>query len=299
MIVVILALCASALSAISAAGEHRVASRVVRRTARWPWLRWGPLVLALLTSPLWVGSWLLDAGAFFVQAAALHLGSLSVVQPLMVSTLVFTLPLAAIDWHRWPRTWDWIGTAAVSAGLALVLSTRRAATTSGAPTAGLYPALAAVCAMAVLLAAFSRGRAPIAQSALLGIGAGALFGVGAALTKLTAAIAVSGGLAGLATAWQGYALALVSLASFGFQQSAYAAGRLATVMTAVVIFDPLTSYFLGVVGFGEPLPDPGVALGLGSLGMFLLVAGVVVLSRSPLLRSVVTRPGVRRQTEQW
>lgn len=55
-------------------------------------------------------------------------------------------------------------------------------------------------------------------------------------------------------------------------------------MTVLVIFDPLTSYFLGVTGFGEPLPEPGAALALGALGMALVIAGVAVLARSPLLR---------------
>jgi hypothetical protein len=56
-----------------------------------------------------------------------------------------------------------------------------------------------------------------------------------------------------------------------------------------VVFDPLTSYFLGVVGFGEPLPVPGTALALGAFGMTLLVAGVVLLARSPLLRPAPAR----------
>jgi hypothetical protein len=68
------------------------------------------------------------------------------------------------------------------------------------------------------------------------------------------------------------------------QQSAFAAGPLATVMTAVIIADPLTSYLLGIVGFGEPLPAPGAPLILTALGMLALAVGVARLARSPLLQ---------------
>jgi drug/metabolite transporter (DMT)-like permease len=313
MIVVLLAFLAAGLSALSAAGEHRAASRLVRRPktagtgvdqpstgtgafsagppgggrapirrGRWP--QWVVFVLALVTTPLWVASWAVDVGAFFVQAAALHLGSLAVVQPLMVSTLVFTLPLAAVECRRWPGRADWVGTLVVSAGLALILSTRRSETGAEQAGPGLYPALVLVVAGAAVLVVATRGRSAAVRTTAFGVAAGGLFGVGAALSKLTAGIAVDGGLIALATSWPGYALAAVSMASFVLQQKAYADGRLATVMTAVVIFDPLTSYMLGVVGFGEPLPAPGMALALGMLGLAMLVAGVAVLARSPLLR---------------
>ena len=284
MIVVLLALAAAALSAISAAGEHRAASRAGRRPRRLPrWLGWAGFAVGLLTTPLWVASWVLDMGAFFVQAAALHLGSLVVVQPVMVSTLVFTLPLAAAECRRWPGRRDWAATVAVSVGLALVLATRRPAAGPETASPALVPALASVILGAVALLAAARRRSAAVRSTLFGIATGGLFAVRAALTKLTAATAADRGVAGLVTSWPGYVLALVSLTSLTVQQSAYAVGRLATVMTAVVIFDPLTSYFLGVVGFGEPLPAPGTALVLGALGMAVLIAGVAVLARSPLL----------------
>src|SRR5690348_7183809 len=112
MVVVLLAVLAAALSAVSAAGEHRTASRLRRGRPR----RQGPLVVraagfagALVASPLWLASWGLDVLAFFCQATALHLGQLSVVQPLMVTTLMFTLPLAAAESSRWPARRDWTG----------------------------------------------------------------------------------------------------------------------------------------------------------------------------------------------
>jgi hypothetical protein len=87
------------------------------------------------------------------------------------------------------------------------------------------------------------------------------------------------------------------VASFVLQQSAYAAGPLATVMTAVIVTDPLTSYLLGVVGFGEPLPGAGAPVVLTALGMLALAVGAAGLARSPLLQPESAPQEERRPLE--
>lgn len=311
MWVIILALLSAVLSAVSAAGEQRVASRVVDNVRHDTGENAAPgsaqvksrgyrlaglgrhgrrrlgfgaaFLVALLASPLWLSSWALDAGAFAAQATALHLGSLSAVQPLMVTTLLFTLPLAALGTGRRPGRGGWIGAVLVCAGLVLVLSTRSLPSTETTRYAPLLAAMGAVLVGAVVVVAAGRGRTPPWRAALLSVAAGALFAVGAAITKLTAAVFVDGGLVGLLTSWPGYALAVVSLASFSLQQAAYASGPLAPAMTAVVITDPLVAYLLGVAGFGEPPPH-----GVGSvlavvIGAVVLGTGVALLARSPVL----------------
>ena len=284
--VVVLTLLAAALSALSAAGEQRAASRVASgRPPRRRRLVVGGFALALVSSPLWLASWGVDALSFFAQATALHLGSISVVQPLMITTLLFSLPLAA--WVRRGRVAgrDWAAAAILCAGLAMLLVTRTAPATGSTDSAArteLLPALVAMSAVAVVIVLAARGRRPVLRAAMLSVAAGFLFGVGAATTKLTAATAADGGFVALLTSWPGYALAVVSVTSFALQQTAYAIGPLAPAVTAVVITDPLVSYLLGVVGFGEP-PPRGVALALAVPGVILLVAGVVLLARSPLL----------------
>jgi drug/metabolite transporter (DMT)-like permease len=294
MIVVVLTLVAAALSAVSAAGEHRAAARLrgPRMRTRVRASRPIAIALALLATPLWLGSWALDAVGTLVQAAALHLGSLTVVQPLMVATLLFTLPLAAMGRRTRLSLRDWAGTAAVAVGLALVLGTRSPADDAEqAGTGGrLIVVMLAVAVVATVLVGLSRNRSPSMRAMLLSIAAGSLFAVGAATTKLTAAIAASAGLPGVLTSWAAYALAAVSITSFGLQQAAYAAGPLATAMTAVVVTDPLVSYVVGVVGFGEPMPAVGFPLALSTLGMVVLCLGVASLSHSPLLQPSLPRP---------
>ena len=54
----------------------------------------------LLRRPLWLAGWAAAAGAFGFQAAALHYGPLSIVQPLLVAELVFASFCAGCGYAR-------------------------------------------------------------------------------------------------------------------------------------------------------------------------------------------------------
>src|SRR3954447_495663 len=87
---VALALAAAALFAVAAAAQQRSAAAV-------PDDRGPQLVLTLVRRPLWWVGTLADVGGYVAQAAPLGLGSLLLVQPLLVTGLLFALPLGA----RW------------------------------------------------------------------------------------------------------------------------------------------------------------------------------------------------------
>src|SRR5438067_5189699 len=102
--VVLLALLAALLFALAAAAEQRAASQ----QRQWRGWRQGLRFAArLASSPLWIAGWLADVLGFGAQAGALHVGSLSVVQPLLVTTLLFSLALAAWGSGRRLRPADW------------------------------------------------------------------------------------------------------------------------------------------------------------------------------------------------
>jgi drug/metabolite transporter (DMT)-like permease len=284
--VVPLALLAALLFAVAGAAEQQAASRVlpaapggVRRALR--------SAVNLVRNPLWAAGWVADGLGFAMQAGAVHVGSLSVVQPLLVTTLLFSLPLAALGAHRRPRWRDWAGAAAACAGLALVLSGRRAAAATGVHQARLLMLALLVAAVAgglVLVGRNARGR-PVYQS----VAAGMMFGLGAAFTKLVADSLASRGIGETATYWAAYALIAVSLTGLVLQQVAFSAGSLPATMAAMTITDPLVSYILGVGGFGEHAPHGVLALTGMLTGVALLSTGIGLLARSPLLRSARQR----------
>src|SRR4051794_11352247 len=90
---VALALGAAALFAIGAAAQQKAAAINVGAGG----LR---LMLRLLRSPRWLAATFGNALGYALQAAALSSGSLLIVQPLLVTSLVFALPLGARWNHR-------------------------------------------------------------------------------------------------------------------------------------------------------------------------------------------------------
>lgn len=127
-------------------------------------------------------------------------------------------------------------------------------------------------------------------------GSGGLFSVGAAATKLTADIYTAGGASSLLTSWSAYVLGAASLLGLGLQQAGFAGGSLPVAMTALVITDPLVSYGLGVIGFGESIPTTAGMLALAVGGGFAVAAGVAILAHSPLLHATGYTASDRQET---
>lgn len=73
-------------------------------------------IVSLAKRKTWVAGIIADILGFVVQAAALAVGSLMLVQPLLVTTLLFALPLAAMSERRklTGREWFWAGALSVS-----------------------------------------------------------------------------------------------------------------------------------------------------------------------------------------
>ena len=90
-------------------------------------------------------------------------------------------------------------------------------------------------------------------------------------------------MAGTATDWPGYALAVVSVIGVLLQQVAFASGRLPVAATAMIVANPVVGTAIAIVAFAELLPGDPVRLAGLAFGAALVVAGVTVLSHSPLL----------------
>lgn len=67
------------------------------------------MLARLVRDPRWLAGSLGDTAAFAMQAVALGFGSLLLVQPLIVTQLVFALPLAAWWAGRRPSAGSWRG----------------------------------------------------------------------------------------------------------------------------------------------------------------------------------------------
>ena len=92
---VFFALLAALCNALNVIAQHLGSITSAEKSKGWRFL------VALLKNPMWLAGWGALAGGFVFQAFALHAGQLSVVQPLLVTELVFALALRRL-WLRQP-----------------------------------------------------------------------------------------------------------------------------------------------------------------------------------------------------
>lgn len=284
--VIPLSLLAAFLIAASAALQQRAAGRTsfATRTDNAHAVP-GPRLLAeLAREPVWVLGWVANISGFCVQAAALHLGSVAEVQPLMVCQLLFALPLGLVGTGRRMSAGAWWGAAGVCAGLAALLPARgRLPAATGVDEPRLVASIGAVAVLAGVLIALSRGRPPAVRAALFGLAAGLFCALSAVLMKEATEQLLTEGLLGAMSHWDGYAVAAAAVCSLLLGQAAYACGPLAPAVTAMNITNPVVSYVLAVLLYGVPAPDTaGQLLGV-TFGAALITAGVVLLARAPAL----------------
>ena len=270
---VVLALAAALLFALGTVLQQRVAAAASGADA----MKAGFLV-RLARQPQWLAGIAADAGGFVCQAAALGLGRIVVVQPLLATSVVFALPLGA--WLNGQRTGrrELLAATLVTAGLAvfLVVGDPSGGRDDATPAAWLI-AGALIGAACALLVAAAAGRAPAPRAALLGTATGLLFGLSAALTKATVERLDDGVLAVVGD-WHLYALAVVGYASMALGQASLQTGALAPAVATQMVLDPVASLLLGVFAFAERLHETaaGVAASLAALAVML--GGLVVLA---------------------
>ena len=221
----------------------------------------------------WLGS-LVAAAGFALQAAALGLGSVLLVQALLVTSLLFALPINARLTHRRVTRWEWMWAALLAGAVAVIV-------TVGNPTAGqsrasfeAWTAVIAVLGPAVVLCLVgARIWSGSVSAVLLAVVSGAMWGVFAVLTKgVVDRLDVSSlaGIWGLLRTPELYAWALVGIAGTAFQQSSFRAGSLTASLPTMTVAEPMVASVLGVVVLGETMRP-------GDAGWFTLVVAVVVM----------------------
>ncbi|MFF8905728.1 DMT family transporter [Streptomyces olivaceoviridis] len=234
----------------------------------------------LLRRPYWLaGAGLLGLSSL-LQAGALAVGSLSLVQPLLTAELLFTLAVGSVVFRRRPEARTWLAFVALAGGLALFLLA--AAPSAGRPTArpgdwllGGGGALGVV----VLLMVVARPTRGASRAALLGLASAVSFATTAALLK-EAVGRLGQGPAEMFGHWSLYATGAAGLVAFLLLQGALGAGSLTASQPALTLGDALTSVVLGWVLFGETI-HLGLSLLPEAIGVVLIGAGSIGLVHSP------------------
>jgi drug/metabolite transporter (DMT)-like permease len=244
------------------------------------------LLFNLLRRPLWLAGLVCDVGAFVLQFWALDHGSLVLVQPLLVSGLLFALPLGALLSHERMGRSDWIGAALVVVGLSVFLIVARPdrGSADAAPKVWVMLVVTVLAVVGVLIFAAQRSTGS-RRAGMLAAAAGTMYGLTAALTKACGHL-LDQGLKHLFTSWKPYALTAGGISGTLVDQSAYQAGPLNWSLPILTVTDPVVSIAIGAFVFGEGIEIDGIAPFIEALALIVMTIGVFKLSRSRLVAHV-------------
>ena len=236
----------AATAALGSALSYAMASVLQHRAARQAPAGRGlhvGLVAHLATRPIWLAGLIADVAALALHVFALSKGELALVQPLLVSGLLFALPASVLLEHRHPSLTEWTWAALLIGALSLFLVV-------GHPSVGhnltdtdrlavLTAAGSALTAGVVLIA---KQIIPGQQAALLGLAAGIAFGLTAALLKQTTNIGTGTHPLQLVSSWPLYALITIGAAALVLSQAAYQSGPLAASLPPLTMADPVVAH---------------------------------------------------------
>jgi drug/metabolite transporter (DMT)-like permease len=235
-------------------------------------------ILGLLRRPIWLVGVLADGAGYVAQAAALGVGKLVVVQPLMVSSVVFALPLGVWLTHQRVGRREILGAGAVVAGLTVFMAVSNpSGGRTDAPLSTWAIAAGATGGAALALTLASAGRRPAVRAALLGSAAGILFGFVAGLTKSTVD-RFDNGAAAVFFDWHIYALAAASLAGFMLVQASLHTGALAPAITTAMVLETIVGVLIGITVLEENLHESEWGLAITAVGLSAIVAGLLALA---------------------
>jgi drug/metabolite transporter (DMT)-like permease len=249
---------------------------------------------ALVRDPRWLVGLLFMGGTFVFQAIALYYGELAVVQPILVTELIFTLALRRYWMHETIRSRTWTAALMICVGLAAFLLA--ASPEEGHRVATVRDwvwALSIRGAVIVLLLILSRTGSPPRRAALLGCAAALMWAIDAAFVKAATDLLSQSGWFALLVHWQLYAVVASGVLGMLLLQAAFAAGPLAASQPAILIVDPLASIALGIELFGERLRTSAPAITVSVIGLVVMAAGVVVISAwaPPVMTASKRKPG--------
>jgi drug/metabolite transporter (DMT)-like permease len=236
-----------------------------------------------ITPGWWLGAGLAVCG-FSLQAAALGLGSILLVQPLLVLAVLFALPLEAWFDHRRPtRTeWAWGGALTCCVAVFLCLASPRSSESRPGPMFFVLTVVAVLACLAGLVIAAESSNNHM-RSLFYGLTAGALFGISALLIKAVITQA-NDDLPRIAFHLEIYLLVVVIVAGIFAQQRGFGSGDLQTSFPAMTVMEPAVAMALGMALLSERISVSVWEAGVVSIALVVMVVAVVELARHSAIR---------------
>jgi len=272
---VVFALAAAFSNAVNLMTQHSASVSAPKREKGWR------LVAYLFRQPLWLLGWIAAVGGFAFQAVALHFGQLSVVQPILVTELVFVLVLRRVWIRQDVARAAWTAVLVVCGALAVFLAV--AEPTGGHPTPETAEWLSALLVFGGAiagLAVLGRRGSPTRRTALFAVAAALAWALMATFLKTATETLTTSGITGMLTRWPVYALVAAAITGTLLEQSALHVGPLSVSQPLLVIINPLASIILSIWLFDERFTDSPAKIAAAAVAMVILAIGVIALSRT-------------------
>jgi drug/metabolite transporter (DMT)-like permease len=274
----VLALASALAFAVAIVAQQRAAALVSDSDARS-----GRLFLRLVRSRQWLAGTASNTAGFGLQAAALAYGSLLVVQPLLVTSLLFALPLGARLAHeRLPRSVGvWSALLAISLAVFVITGHPNHGADHGSRSGWV---IVAAILGPLVIAGLVVGERTVgaARASLLAIVVGVLGGVLAVLTK--AVVSTLRHRAGhVLTSWELYAFLAVGIAGVYLQQLSFQAGALQASWPIITVLEPVVAAGIGLTLLHEKLRIGGLTELVLAVSVIAMTVATVALARDQAL----------------
>ncbi|GAB3259429.1 DMT family transporter [Alteromonas gracilis] len=260
---VVFALLSAAGTAVSTGLQHHVAGAAPVSTAR-------GVLSYVVRRPVWLASMALSFVSMLCHAIALNQGAVALVQPLIISGVVFAVIFRALLDRTRPHRDELVAVVLTIATLAVFISLTRNEPREVADDsrALAFFLIGYACLIATYLWA-RRTTHPRRAAMVLGVASGFAFGLVAGLLKLIGHDAEAGGLIGVVGTWHVYALPLVGVVGLAMNQLAFHLAPLALSMPMLNVVDVLVAICFAALVYAEyPTTDP---LRLVALAVCLVV----------------------------
>jgi drug/metabolite transporter (DMT)-like permease len=274
----VLALCAAFLFALAATLQQKGALGMGEVSLRSP-----ASFVRLVQQTWWLFGTLALLGGYVCQAVALDHGKLAVIQPLLVTTIVFALPLGYFLTGQVVNRLEIVAAAFVVIGLAVFAVVGDAGVgNDNAPGWEWALAIAVLAAGAGMLMVIG-GRGSRSQKAgAYGACAGLLYGLSASLWKPSGALLEADGLDRMLSSWEFWVFAGAGILAFLVQQVSLASGSLAPSVAATAVVNPVVCIAIGTLLLDERLAPPTWHKVIAYGGLVLALAAAIVITRATM-----------------
>ena len=275
-----------------------VQQRVAVRCPSSELLSW-PLIKALISTPLWwVGIGVLAAGQT-LSAWALQLGSVALVEAVLITCLLFAFGLSAALARRRLKWQELVGVLMLAAALGVFLAVANPKPGRALPTWQAMTIAAGVIGVAACVLMYSAKIAArrlfvALECALIAIASGAMYGLQDAATRSGIVSLQKQSFVHLLTLPWLYVMLAAATAGVLLSQSAFRAGRLDYALPPTAATQSIAGVGLGIGVMGDHLSFTPAGLATEIVCLAAMLAGVALIARSPVLGPHWHIPHTRR-----